>query len=91
MGSLVFSREKLGAEIFVTGVKRPEDPLFFKILGQDQKLASHPLSVQIKLKAGRGRRTNAIRLDETEFGVYWSDGRFSFRGRVLETGKYHLN
>ena len=87
MGSLVFLREKLGAVVLVTGVKRPDDELFYRILGDDQQITHHPVCIQHKLLSGRGRRTAAVKLSESEYKVYFDQGRFSFRGVQLQTGK----
>lgn len=87
MGSLVFYREKLANQVLIVGVKKPEDPLFYKILGTSQLLSHHPFCLRHKLEKGRGRRTAAIHLNEDEYKVYWNDGRFCFRGTVLDTGE----
>lgn len=87
MGSLVFSRKFQFDQCLITGVKRPNELLFSKILGRDQLIASHPFTLQDRLKSGRGPRTPALKLDPLEFAVYVRDGQFEFRGRPLLTGK----
>lgn len=87
MGSLVFLRRKLGSQILVVGVKRPEDDFFYHILGDSQRLSFHPVSIQHKILTGRGLRTPALRLSEPELKVYVQDGQFNFRGSPLQTGK----
>lgn len=87
MGSLVFSREKVGGQVLITGVKRPDDDLFHKILGDHQRLAWHPICLKHKLEKCRGRRTTAIKLSEPEYKVYFNEGQFAFRGTPLQTGK----
>lgn len=87
MGSLVFKRSNLAGAVLVEGVKRPDDVLFHLILGDSQQLMHHPICLHEKLKKAKGRRTAAIRLEPSEYAVYWNGERFQFRGIDLQTGR----
>ena len=86
MQQLCFYRRSIRNQVFVLGVKRPGEPIFYQFTGPDQSLEMHPLSVRNKLEKCKTTRTSAINLDGPAYEAYVRDGRFVFRGKELQLG-----
>ncbi len=87
MKKLIFLDERIAKQVYVKGVKLPEDAIFHLFSPPDQSLNTHPIPVQLKLQNVVNRSRKQVSLTDEYFSLYYKNSAFEFKCRKLFSGR----